>query len=180
MSERLDGLAAEVGRRLAAARLTLATAESCTGGWAAKVVTDVSGSSGWFDRGFVTYSDLAKQEMLGVSAATLDAHGAVSEAVVREMALGALARSRAQVSLAISGVAGPTGGSEDKPVGTVWFAWALGEIAAAVTAEGAETPRVWTQLLRFAGDREEVRHQSVRVALERLIELLPGRAEAGG
>jgi nicotinamide-nucleotide amidase len=175
MTERLDGLATELGRRLAAEGLTLATAESCTGGWVAKVVTDVAGSSEWFDRGFVTYSDLAKQEMLGVSAAALEAHGAVSEAVVREMALGVLAHSRAQLSLAISGVAGPAGGSEEKPVGTVWFAWAWAEVA----AEGAETPpRVWTQLVRFAGNREEIRHQSVRVALERLLELLPEMAGA--
>jgi nicotinamide-nucleotide amidase len=179
MSERLDGLATEVGRRLAAERLTLATAESCTGGWVAKVVTDIAGSSAWFDRGFVTYSDLAKQEMLGVSPAALESQGAVSEAVVREMVLGALAHSRAQVSLAISGVAGPNGGSEDKPVGTVWFAWALAGSTDAGT-DAAAQPRVWTQLLRFAGNREEVRHQSVRVALERLLELLPGPPEAGG
>jgi nicotinamide-nucleotide amidase len=174
MSERLDKLASELGQMLAEQSLTLATAESCTGGWVAKVVTDIPGSSAWFDRGFVTYGDLAKQEMLGVSAATLDAEGAVSEAVVREMALGALSRSRAQVALAISGIAGPAGGSEDKPVGTVWFAWAL-HGALHRTRPGGDEPRteIRVQLLQFAGDREEVRHQSVRVALERLLELLP-------
>lgn len=176
MSESLDRLASDLGRQLVLHGLTLTTAESCTGGWVAKVVTDIAGSSGWFDRGFVTYGDRAKLDMLGVSPATLDAHGAVSEAVVREMALGALGRSRAQVALAISGIAGPAGGSEDKPVGTVWFAWALPG-----AAEGREPrPLVWTQLLQFAGDREEVRHQSVRVALERLLELLPGPAQPGG
>lgn len=173
MSECLDGLAAALGQRLASHGLTLVTAESCTGGWVAKVVTDVPGSSGWFDRGFVTYADLAKCDMLGVSPETLDAQGAVSEAVVREMALGALARSHAQVALAISGIAGPGGGSTDKPVGTVWFAWALRGAIAGAAVPG--TQQVWTQLLRFAGNRDEVRHQSVRVALGRLLELLPER-----
>jgi nicotinamide-nucleotide amidase len=172
MSERLDRLASELGSRLAEQGLTLATAESCTGGWAAKVITDIPGSSAWLDRGFVTYSDLAKQEMLGVSGDTLAAEGSVSEAVVREMALGALAQSRARVALAISGIAGPAGGSEDKPVGTVWFAWALSGVAPGAAAADP-VPEVHSQLLRFAGDREEIRHQSVRVALERLLELLP-------
>lgn len=180
MSERLDRLASDLGQRLAVQGLTLATAESCTGGWVAKVVTDIAGSSGWFDRGFVTYGDLAKQDMLGVSPATLGTHGAVSEAVVREMALGALGRSRAQVALAISGIAGPAGGSEDKPVGTVWFAWALSGALADTTHGGEPRAQVWSQLLQFAGDREEVRHQSVRVALERLLELLPESAQPGG
>ena len=180
MSERLDRLASDLGRRLALHGLTLTTAESCTGGWVAKVVTDIAGSSAWFDRGFVTYGDLAKQEMLGVSPATLGAHGAVSEAVVREMALGALARSRAQVALATSGIAGPAGGSEDKPVGTVWFAWVLPGAIEGTAAGGEPQAQVWSQLLQFAGDREEVRHQSVRVALERLLELLPEPAQPGG
>jgi nicotinamide-nucleotide amidase len=160
MSETLDTLAAELGRVLQRRRLTLATAESCTAGWVSKVVTDIPGSSAWFDRGFVTYSDAAKQEMLAVSAAGLAEHGAVSAEVVREMALGALANSRADVAVAVSGIAGPDGGSEEKPVGTVFFAWSLRE----------GEPLV--QRLQFAGDREEVRHQSVRVALERLLELL--------
>ena len=163
MSETLDRIASELGGHLKALGLTLATSESCTGGWVAKVVTDVPGSSAWFDRGFVTYSNDAKLEMLGVSAQTLGAEGAVSEAVVREMVLGVLTRSRASTALAVSGIAGPDGGSEDKPVGTVWFAWARA---------GAPDVQVWTQRLQFAGNREEVRHQSVRVALERLLEIL--------
>jgi nicotinamide-nucleotide amidase len=123
-------------------------------------VTDVPGSSGWFDRGFVTYSNRAKEEMLGVSPQTLATYGAVSEPVVCEMALGALARSGAVIAVAVSGVAGPDGGTEEKPVGTVCFAWAR---------RGA-TPL--SQRFQFAGNRAEVRHQSVRVALERLLELL--------
>jgi len=160
MPEILDTLSANLGQRLLAEGLRLAVAESCTGGWLAKVVTDIPGSSRWFERGFVTYSNAAKEEMLGVTAATLQGSGAVSEAAAREMACGALMRSNAQVAIAITGIAGPEGGTEEKPVGTVWFAWALApEI-------------VRTQRLQFAGDRSEVRHQSVRVALERLVELL--------
>jgi nicotinamide-nucleotide amidase len=160
MSETLDRLSAEVGRRLTAEGATLVTAESCTGGWMSKVITDVPGSSGWFDRGFVTYSNGAKEEMLGVSPETLAAFGAVSEPVVCEMALGALARSTAAIAVAVSGIAGPDGGTEDKPVGTVCFAWAR---------RGGDP---LSQRFQFAGDRAEVRHQSVRVALERLLELL--------
>lgn len=162
MTERLDKLAAELGHRLQAAQLMLATAESCTGGWVAKVVTDIPGSSSWFDRGFVTYSNGAKQDMLGVSAEMLDAHGAVSEEVALQMACGALEHSLAGAAVAVTGIAGPGGGTEDKPVGTVCFAWVL---------EGRE-PR--TQRVQFAGNREEVRHQSVRLGLERLLELLEG------
>ncbi len=170
MRESLDNLAVELGRRLSAAGLALATAESCTGGWVAKVVTDIPGSSAWFDRGFVTYTDLAKREMLGVSAVTLSAQGAVSEATVRAMALGALAHSRAGVALAVSGIAGPGGGSAEKPVGSVWFAWALPSLA------NGDLPQVHTQLLQFDGDRDEVRHQAVHVALGRLLEWLPTAA----
>jgi nicotinamide-nucleotide amidase len=170
MSETLDRIASELGGHLKALGLTLATAESCTGGWVAKVVTDVPGSSTWFDRGFVTYSNDAKVEMLGVSAQTLSTEGAVSEAAVREMALGALTRSRASTALAVSGVAGPDGGTEDKPVGTVWFAWARA---------GAGDVQVWTQRLQFAGNRDEVRHQSVRVGLARLLELLTQAPSTG-
>jgi len=161
MIEHLDSLSSQLGDRLSASGSMLATAESCTGGWLAKVVTDIPGSSGWFDRGFVTYSNGAKQDMLGVSAATLAAHGAVSEEVAREMAQGALARSHAGVAVAITGIAGPDGGTEDKPVGTVCFAFAF----------AGETPV--SQRVQFAGDRGEVRHQSVRLALERLLELCP-------
>src|SRR3990170_6882256 len=121
----MDVLAAQVGALLKAHGLMLATAESCTGGGVAQAITDVAGSSAWFERGFVTYSNLAKQQMLGVSEATLKQYGAVSEAVVREMVAGALKNSTAQVALAVSGIAGPDGGTADKPVGTVWFAWGI-------------------------------------------------------
>jgi len=160
MTEPLDKLAAELGRRLSTSGLVLATAESCTAGWIAKVATDIPGSSAWFDRGFVSYSDAAKRQMLGVSPDSLEAYGAVSAEVVEEMVRGALTNSDAQVGVAVSGIAGPDGGSEEKPVGTVFFAWA---------ARGHE-PLI--QRLQFAGDREEVRHQTVRVALEGLLELL--------
>lgn len=162
MTERLDKLSQALGRRLQAGQLMLATAESCTGGWVAKVVTDIPGSSSWFDRGFVTYTNGAKQDMLGVSAGVLDLHGAVSEEVALAMARGALEHSLAGAAIAVTGIAGPDGGTEDKPVGTVWFAWAL---------EGREPV---AQCVQFAGNREEVRHQSVRLALERLLELLSG------
>jgi len=160
VTKRLDKLAEEVGQRLQAAGLVLATAESCTGGWLSKVVTDIPGSSIWFDRGFVTYGNPAKQELLGVSAAAIADHGAVSEEVAREMAQGALAHSQAGVAVATTGIAGPAGGTEDKPVGTVCFAW----------VRVGRTPL--SRRVRFAGNREEVRHQSVRLALEYLLELL--------
>lgn len=160
MNERLDAIAARLGATLLERGLRLTLAESCTGGWIAKVVTDIPGSSAWFERGFVTYSNAAKAELLGVRPQTLDAHGAVSEPVVLEMAAGALAHSRAQVAVAVSGIAGPAGGSADKPVGTVWFAWSIPDA------------RPWTERLQFAGDRGEVRHQAVRVALEVLLERL--------
>jgi nicotinamide-nucleotide amidase len=156
----LAELAGRVGGLLLERQRMLATAESCTGGWVAKCLTDIAGSSAWFERGFVTYSNRAKQEMLGVAGATLDGHGAVSEATVGEMARGALARSAADVAVAISGIAGPTGGAPDKPVGTVCFAWLVA---------GAE-PRVATR--RFDGDREAVRRQSVVCALQGLIDVL--------
>jgi nicotinamide-nucleotide amidase len=155
-------LATLVGAKLKAKGLMLATAESCTGGWVAQAVTAVAGSSDWFERGFVTYSDAAKQEMLDVSARTLAAHGAVSEQTAREMAAGALAHSRAQVALAITGIAGPTGGSREKPVGMVCFAWAIrGGVVSAVTH-------------RFNGDRESVRRKSVIAALQGVLELVEG------
>ncbi|MGE5152426.1 MAG: CinA family protein [Bdellovibrio bacteriovorus] len=160
MTERLDGLATRLGERLVARGWRLATAESCTGGWIAKVATDIPGSSGWFDRGFVSYSNGAKQDMLGVRPETLEAQGAVSEATVMEMAAGAIARSGAQVAVAVSGIAGPAGGSPDKPVGTVCFAWAL------------PGHPIQARRLQFAGHRDEVRHQAVRVALELLLEHL--------
>jgi nicotinamide-nucleotide amidase len=159
MTDQIESLSAEVGRHLKAAGWILTTAESCTGGWIAKAITDIPGSSGWLDRGFVTYSDAAKQDMLGVQPQSLAEHGAVSEAVVQEMALGALARSHAQVSIAVSGIAGPGGGSEAKPVGTVCVALACHDHSGAMT---------WT--CHFDGDRDAVRRQTVIFALERLIE----------
>ena len=134
----------------------LATAESCTGGLIAAACTDLAGSSAWFERGFVTYSNEAKTAMLGVDAQLIASHGAVSEAVARAMALGALQQSRAQVSVAVTGVAGPSGGSADKPVGTVWFAWGL---PSGVTSE----------VHHFAGDRGAVRAATVAHALSRLV-----------
>jgi len=155
----LDELSAAAGAALAARGWLLATAESCTGGWIAATVTATSGSSAWFDRGFVTYSNAAKTDMLGVRAKTLETHGAVSEAAVIEMAEGALAHSTADVAIAVSGVAGPGGGTPAKPVGMVCVAWAR---------RGAAT---LVQTLQLAGDREAVRRQTVIQALRRLIEL---------
>ena len=137
----------------------LATAESCSGGMIAAACTDLAGSSQWFERGFVTYSNTAKVEMLGVPAVMIEQEGAVSEAVARAMADGALAHSQAHVSLAVTGVAGPAGGSEAKPVGTVWFAWCV----------GGETH---SEMQRFAGDRAAVRAATVRYALQRLLGFL--------
>ena len=157
----MEALAQKVGERLKAARAKLVTAESCTGGWAAQVVTSVAGSSAWFERGFVTYSNEAKRELLGVQGNTLRAHGAVSEETAREMAQGALSRGKGTIALAVTGVAGPGGGSPGKPVGTVCFAWAS---ARAVRSE--------TRL--FSGDRESVRRQSVVHALEGVLQHLDG------
>ena len=162
MDRALYELAEKAGRALEARGLMLATAESCTGGWIAEAITMVPGSSAWLDRGFVTYTNQAKQEMLGVRAETLERHGAVSEPVVREMVQGALKASRAHVTVAVSGVAGPSGGTPQKPVGTVCFAWAV---------EGRE-PRAETRQL--PGDREAVRRQSVIHTLEVLLEVLDG------
>jgi nicotinamide-nucleotide amidase len=155
----VNELAQRVGEALKAQGLRLVTAESCTGGWAAMEVTAIAGSSDWFERGYVTYSNAAKREELGVSEETLGRHGAVSEETAREMAAGALQRGRGQVALAITGVAGPTGGSRDKPVGTVCFAWAHGS-------------KISSETRRFDGDRESVRRQSVRRALQGVLELL--------
>ena len=160
MDKELEQLSIRLGEVLLERKLMLACAESCTGGWVSEVVTATAGSSQWFDRGFVTYSNAAKQELLGVKADTLRQDGAVSEAVVREMAAGALRRSHAQAALAISGVAGPSGGSPGKPVGTVCFAWVL---------RGGE-PKTETRL--YAGDRETVRRQSVIHALQGLLGML--------
>jgi nicotinamide-nucleotide amidase len=139
--------------------LLLATAESCTGGLIAAACTDLAGASSWFERGFVTYSNAAKIDMLGVDAALIEAHGAVSQDVVRAMAQGALAHSLAQVAVAVTGVAGPSGGSVAKPVGTVWFGYAL-------------PGQVITEMRRFDGDRAQVRSATVIHALTRLAQLL--------
>jgi nicotinamide-nucleotide amidase len=155
----MNALASKVGDALKARRLKLVTAESCTGGWVAMALTAIAGSSDWFERGYVTYSNDAKHEALGVSEDTLRRHGAVSEQTAREMAAGALARSHGQVALAITGVAGPTGGSADKPVGTVCFAWADGS-------------KILSETRRFDGDRESVRRQSVVHALQGVLESL--------
>ncbi len=154
----LTTLATLAGTRLKARGLKLATAESCTGGWVAQAVTAIAGSSDWFERGFVTYSDEAKQEMLGVRAETLARAGAVSEETALEMARGALAASRAQVAVSITGVAGPAGGTAAKPVGMVCFGWALAGGAAAAATK------------HFPGDREAVRRQSVHFALQGVLE----------
>lgn len=158
----MDELAKRVGRLLKKRRLKLVTAESCTGGWAAQAVTAIAGSSDWFDRGFVTYSNEAKQELLKVKTGTLRKHGAVSEETAREMARGALARSRASVALSVTGVAGPGGGSRDKPVGTVCFGW-------------AKRGTLRSETRHFKGDRRSVRRQSVIHALKGVISLLDSR-----
>jgi nicotinamide-nucleotide amidase len=162
----LETLAAQLGPLLRGDRQRLVTAESCTGGWVAQCLTAIAGSSEWFDRGFVTYSNEAKQEMLGVPADTLAEHGAVSQPVALAMAEGALRNSRADWAVAVTGIAGPTGGSAQKPVGTVCFAWACRD------------GRVATGTCHFAGNREAVRAQSVAHALDGLIEQL--RQSSGG
>src|SRR3989338_2676649 len=161
----MDVLAAQVGGLLKSHGLMLATAESCTGGGVAQAITDVAGSSAWFERGFITYSNLAKQQMLDVSEATLIQHGAVSEAAVRERVAGALANSAAQVALAVSGIAGPDGGTPDKPVGTVWFAW------------GGKNGMTLARVHHFAGNRSEVRISAVHIALQSLLHLLGQMSE---
>ena len=139
----------------------LTTAESCTGGLIAASCTDLAGSSAWFERGFVTYSDASKTELLGVDATLIEHHGAVSQAVASAMATGALSHSRAQVAVAVTGIAGPTGGSANKPVGTVWFAWGLPSL-------------ITTQVCHFEGDRAQVRLATVNHALTKLVALISG------
>ena len=153
-------IARQIAERLKARGGMIVTAESCTGGWVAQELTAIAGSSAWFERGFVTYSNEAKQEMLGVRAETLEKHGAVSEETAREMAQGALERSRGTVSLAITGIAGPTGGTAAKPIGTVCFAWAT------------KAKPAWAETRHFSGDREAVRRQSVEHALKKVLALL--------
>ena len=156
----LEVLARSCGEALKRRGLVLASAESCTGGWVAAAITTIAGSSEWFDRGFVTYSNQAKQDMLGVTPGTLERFGAVSEQTAREMVEGALAHSRADVALAITGIAGPGGGSPAKPVGTVCFAWAI----------ASQETRTATR--HFAGDRTAVRRQSVEFALRTLLDVI--------
>jgi nicotinamide-nucleotide amidase len=158
-ADRITRLAAALGRLAKRRAVMIATAESCTGGGVAEAITRIAGSSEWFDRGFVTYSNAAKQGMLGVRAATLAAHGAVSEPVARQMALGALRKSDAHIAVAITGIAGPGGGTPEKPVGLVCFAWAKAGEAA-------------THSMVFEGNRQAVRAYSVAVALEGLAKLL--------
>jgi nicotinamide-nucleotide amidase len=158
--EDITELARVLGRACRRRDVDVVTAESCTGGEAAAAITRISGSSKWFERGFVTYTNLAKKEMLGVSQRTLGDHGAVSEEVAREMAAGALKQSHADVSVAITGIAGPTGGSRKKPVGLVCFGW------------GVRNGPIQTRMFRFDGDRVAIRREAVGVALQGLINLL--------
>ena len=152
-----------IAAQLQARGWTLATAESCTGGMIAAACTDLAGSSQWFERGFVSYSNAAKTELLGVPADLIAQHGAVSEAVARAMAQGALVHSHAQASLAVTGVAGPGGGSADKPVGTVWFGWCV-------------AGQTHSEVRHFAGDRAAVRRATLQHALARLAGWLPATA----
>lgn len=163
----MQDISRRLGETLKMRGLTVTTAESCTGGWIAKVITDIPGSSAWFDRSFVTYSNAAKQELLGVSSTSLENLGAVSEMVVKEMALGALERAQADFALSVSGIAGPGVGSNDLPVGTVWFGFAA-------TAKAAGRPDkghfVVAKSRLFDGDRENVRYQATLWALKTLVE----------
>lgn len=156
-------LSLKLGEALIKNKLVLTTAESCTGGGVSTAITDIAGSSAWFDRAFVTYSNEAKMEMLGVKAKTLDENGAVSEATVEEMVLGALRNSNANIGVSISGIAGPGGGTEEKPVGTVCFGWA--------------DEQGWLKIETdcFEGGRAEVRRQAIERALKVLYEELSGR-----
>lgn len=160
-------LAEEVGRRARASGWRIVTAESCTAGWITKALTDVPGSSQWVDSGYVTYSNTAKMRDLGVSERTLAEHGAVSEATVREMADGALRAAGVEMAIAVSGIAGPDGGTVEKPVGTVWLA---------VATVGAQGPATVCELHQFSGDREQVRRQAVGHALRLALRRLPASA----
>jgi len=163
MSKKIEdpllALAARLGAAALARGTMIATAESCTGGLVASAITSIAGSSGWFERGFVTYSDLAKEQQLGVASLTIERFGAVSEETAKAMAEGAVRGSAAQWAVAVTGIAGPDGGSPDKPVGTVWFAWAGPDHLQALKRQ-------------FDGDRAAVRQASVQAALEGLIDRL--------
>jgi len=167
-AQRITALAEALGRALLSRRLWLATAESCTAGGVAYAITQVAGSSQWFDRGFVSYSNAAKRQSLGVSAADLRTHGAVSEPVARAMARGALTASDAHLAVGITGIAGPGGGSAGKPVGLVCFSWAL---------RRAGEMRLRTETRRLSGDRAAVRTQAIIVALEGLLQMLAENAD---
>lgn len=163
----LLALAKQIGELLKQNGLLLATAESCTGGWIGQIVTAVPGSSAWFDRGFITYSNLAKQQMLSVTPMILTRFGAVSEQTARAMADGAIKKSEAQVTVAVTGIAGPEGGTATKPVGTVCFAWSI---------INQENQSASSRTCLFNGDREAIRRQAVATALQGLLELLKNMA----
>ncbi|MDI1232140.1 MAG: nicotinamide-nucleotide amidohydrolase family protein [Methylobacter sp.] len=154
MESELFKLAEQLGRLLKASGKTIATAESCTGGWIAQTITDVPGSSAWFDRGFVTYSNAAKVQMLGISVQLLEDYGAVSAEAATEMAAAALTHSNADIAVAVTGIAGPDGGTQEKPVGTVFIAWAHKSGAATVVKK------------QFSGNRRQIRAQTVKSAIE--------------
>jgi nicotinamide-nucleotide amidase len=158
--QEIERLAVRLGRRLSKAAQVMVAAESCTGGWISKAITDISGSSTWFTEGFVTYSNEAKRKRLGVSSVVLRKHGAVSEAAARAMAVGALRRGRADVAVAVTGIAGPGGAVFGKPVGTVWLAWAR---------RYGKRIRTKAELRHFRGDREAIRRKTVRAALLGLV-----------
>jgi len=160
MSEELETIAQQLGDALLKQGVMLATAESCTGGWVAQVLTSIPGSSNWFERGVVTYSNAAKHDLLGVRAQTIDKFGAVSEAVAREMAEGALLHSEADIALSVTGIAGPDGGSAEKPVGLVWFAWAGRQFDTQARSQ------------HCSGDRAAIRAQAVHYALSELLNIL--------
>ena len=158
-SQTLTTITQQLGEMLCKKNAKLTTAESCTGGGISEAITAVSGSSQWFEFGFVTYANSAKQQLLGVSKQTLDQYGAVSEQVVEQMAQGAIRQSRADYAIAVSGIAGPEGGTEDKPVGTVWVCW--------------QTPtQSWTQKLMLSGDRQAVRTAAIKKSLQQLLQHL--------
>ncbi len=162
--KQLEALSIQLGKRLLQQGKTVTTAESCTGGWVAKVLTDIAGSSDYFHRGFVTYSNEAKHQMIGVKDASLQQFGAVSGPVVSEMALGALKEANADFAISVSGIAGPGGGSTEKPVGTVWFGFAQKQVDDTIT--------ISTKHCVFQGDRNQVRLQSTTYALEVLLEII--------
>ena len=157
--QNLTAITQQIGEILCKKNAKLTTAESCTGGGISKAITAVSGSSQWFEFGFVTYANTAKQKLLGVSQETLDQYGAVSEQVVREMAQGAIQQSNADYAIAVSGIAGPDGGTEQKPVGTVWICW--------------QTPQqIWTQKFMLKGDRQAIRTAAIKNSLQQLLQHL--------